>query len=358
LARAASVCVAELQPLFLPTRTMKASGLLPFATPLLPCPRPERMFPPGKARMAVVGFLWFASSSVLSTYADTRFLLIFDSSVAHTVIRFGSSATLGFVTRMLQPKKRTVQETWQLMWGFRVQAACLFAANHMNSMALRLSGITLCCVCKASIPVLTVGLMLLRGKRFEPMIYLSLMPAVLGVTLASISDVKFSWGGLVAALGSALAQTLLNVTSKARLEQLEVSGPDAQFLMAAWCFLASIPMYLLSNSDVPPWSQAMQCPVALGVTILSGAAYHIEYVLNFMFIPCVNPLAFSVTDIARRLTKIVLGACFFHTVLTVPNMVGIVMALGGVLWYSCLKFNGSQDQAGRRKLMRMSSRFF
>jgi len=287
---------------------------------------------------AFVGFLWFVSSAVLSTYANTKFLLVFDSSLAHTVVRFGSSAAFGLVGLLLRPQKRSVQETLRLMWDLRMQALFLLAANHLNSMALQFSGITLCYVCKAGIPVFTVGLMLLHGQRFDPLIYLSLTPAVLGVALASVSDMNFTLSGLAAAVGSALAQTLLNVTSKRRMQQLKVNGPDALFIMATWCFLTSMPMYLLQRQqdtqDVPLFTPSMQLPAAVGVTILAGASYHIEYVLNFMFVPFVSPLAFSVTDIARRLTKIVLGALFFHTALTVPNLVGIVMSLAGVLWYS------------------------
>jgi len=201
----------------------------------------------------------------------------------------------------------------------------------------------------------------LQGKRFELIIYLSLAPVVLGVTLASVSDLNFSLTGLTAALGSALAQTLLNITSKRRMEQLGVNGSDAQFLMATWCFLASVPMYFLQpqqgNSHGPLSVQTLQCPIALGVTILAGTSYHIEYVLNFMFVPLVSPLAFSVTDIARRLTKIILGALFFHSALTVPNAVGVALSLCGVLWYSCLTFKSNQEQAARRKFVPLGTKF-
>merc|ERR1719507_1443609 len=112
--------------------------------------------------------------------------------------------------------------------------------------------------------------------------------------------------------------------------------------MACWCLCASIPMYMLqpqeSSSGGNVFAEALTMPLGLGVMLLTGVAYHLEYVLNFMFVPYVSSLAFSVTDVARRLTKIILGALFFHTALTVSNFTGVVMSLGGVLWFSYLQY--------------------
>mmetsp|Transcript_19331 Transcript_19331/g.58094 ORF Transcript_19331/g.58094 Transcript_19331/m.58094 type:complete len:335 (+) Transcript_19331:206-1210(+) len=290
----------------------------------------------------VIGSLWFASSAVVSTYANTAFLKEFDSPLAHTVVRFTCSALIGLLTAGLQPQRLQLLRTLGLMWSLRLPAMLLLVANLLNSVALRLSGITLCYVCKSGIPVFTVCLMSMQGQYFPAIVYASLMPTVLGVALASASDLDFSLAGLVAALGSALSQTLLNITSKRLLKELHVSGRQAQFLMASCCAVAALPLYLLNSERAPvegkgtvlahvasvPWSGA--------ILVLAGVAYHVEYMLNFMFMPFVSPLAFSITDIARRLTIIVAGAIFFSKDLTALNVIGILLALGGVLWYSVL----------------------
>ena len=63
-----------------------------------------------------------------------------------------------------------------------------------------------------------------QGERFPVSIYLSLIPTVIGVALASASDVSFDPSGLIAAIGSAMAQTLLNVMSKKASEATGVNG--------------------------------------------------------------------------------------------------------------------------------------
>jgi hypothetical protein len=71
--------------------------------------------------------------------------------------------------------------------------------------------------------------------------------------------------------------------------------------------------------------------------LLAALAYHIEYSLNFIFVGFVSPVAFSVCDIARRLGIIVSGAFLFNKTLTSLNVLGILIALAGVLWYSVLE---------------------
>ena len=72
----------------------------------------------------------------------------------------------------------------------------------------------------------------------------------------------------------------------------------------------------------------------LSLMVAAALAYHIEYALNFVFVAYVSPVAFSVCDIARRIAVIIMGAILFNKILTQQNWLGIIIALGGVLWYS------------------------
>lgn len=70
------------------------------------------------------------------------------------------------------------------------------------------------------------------------------------------------------------------------------------------------------------------------LVLLAGLSYALEYGLYFVFVGLVSSLAFSVADIARRLTTIVVGAMMFNKILTSMNILGISLALSGVLAYS------------------------
>ena len=65
----------------------------------------------------------------------------------------------------------------------------------------------------------------------------------------------------------------------------------------------------------------------------------------------VSSVAFSVSDITRRIAIISTGAIVFNKTLTSMNWIGISIALGGVLWYSYL-----DNQQNSKKLTTESTK--
>jgi len=251
------------------------------------------------------------------------------------------SAAIGVACVVVWPGELKLSHFPRHMRGLLLPAACLLTANVLNSLALQLSGITICYVVKSGIPALTVLACMLRGEAFPPAIFVTLIPTILGVALASFSDADYSIGGLLAALGSAIAQTGLNLTSKQALSRLQLSGAEGQCLLTCCCALASLPLSALHNhiataNTTPTQAAADSSPSAWRVAMLivaAGLAYHAEYSLNFAFVRWVSPLAFSVADVARRLAIILTGAALFHKPLTSLNLLGVALALGGVLCF-------------------------
>ena len=208
--------------------------------------------------------------------------------------------------------------------------------------------------------VLNVGqhrLLALQGEHIHRRVIVSLVPTVVGVALASASDAEFCLTGLAAAIGSAIAQTSLNLTSKAALSRLGLSGGDGQILLSSACAVASLPLYLLATgtaqSAAPAPKSAPPPPAvtlrAAGLFLSAGLAYHSEYSLNFSFVRLVRPVAFSVTDVARRLAIIVTGSIIFSKPLTPLNCTGVLLALCGVLCFIAATDNGA---ASKRHKMR------
>ncbi|CAE7527304.1 abcG22 [Symbiodinium sp. KB8] len=256
-------------------------------------------------------------------------------------------------------------------------------ANLLNSMSMMCSGITLTYVVKSLIPFFTVLCCRFRGQHFGLEIYASLLPICMGVSLASATDVDCSLIGLLCALGSSLAQTLLNITSKERIESLKLSGMEAFTVMATICAGLSVPLLWLSYSQDTGNGilSAILSPtdgmplLALQIVSMAAFAYHVEYTLNFLFVALCTPLAFSVTDIVRRLGTICCGAILFSKPMTMLNVLGVVVSLTGVAayttvskraaararseskeWsaqYSALRDGGSEDREKQPDLNRM-----
>ena len=275
---------------------------------------------------------------MFSTWANTAFLQEVGSPALHVAVRFGFSAALGLASIALYPDSIRIAQVPARLPQLAIPAACLLAANMLNSLALKLSGITICYVVKSAIPALTVVACVLRGERFPLAVYLTLLPTIVGVALASLSDSEFSMAGLLAAVGSTCAQTALNLTSKQALSRLGLNGSKGQCLLTCNCALAAVPLCLVANRGSPGGSTTpgglTGSPSRTTVLLAAaGMAYHAEYSLNFAFVRLVSPLAFSVTDVARRLAIILTGAALFRKQLSRTNGMGVGLALGGVLCF-------------------------
>ena len=131
-----------------------------------------------------IGFLWFLSSALFSTWANTTFLITFKDPILHTFIRFIGSSLLGFTSLYFAGDIR-ITDLGTVLVNLVTPAVLLWIANYSNSYALKAAGITLTYIVKACIPVFTVIICSMQGQKFPIMIYISLIPICLGVALAS-----------------------------------------------------------------------------------------------------------------------------------------------------------------------------
>mmetsp|Transcript_127820 Transcript_127820/g.368038 ORF Transcript_127820/g.368038 Transcript_127820/m.368038 type:complete len:467 (+) Transcript_127820:54-1454(+) len=304
------------------------------------------------ARAVVVGLLWIATSALYSTYGNALFLKSYGDPYSHTFLRFALSSGLGL--------SWAISTNSKLLWRFRdvargmlLPSTLLLTANLMNSMGMLRSGLTVTYVVKSLIPFFTVMVCRFRGQRFSYAVYLSLVPVCAGVSLASATDLDFDMSGFVCALVSTLSQTLLNVTSRQRIEDLRLSGAEAFLVMATTCTALSLPLLAVSYYTVPTGlirvlidgggSADLSRPTTAGaIVVLASFAYFVEYMLNFAYVPLCSSLAFSVTDITRRLGSILAGAALFSKPLGPLNILGVLISLLGVISYTLVAKVGGE----------------
>jgi len=153
-----------------------------------------------------------------------------------------------------------------------------------------------------------------------------------------------------------MAQTLLNISSKERIQTLKLSGMEAFTVMATVCTLLSLPLLAVSYAKdeghgVVTALNASSSPClpgkAVQVIAMAALAYHVEYTLNFLFIALCHPLAFSVTDIVRRLGTICCGAVLFNKPMSFWNALGVVISLTGVVAYTLVSRRIAQAERAK-----------
>jgi hypothetical protein len=301
-----------------------------------------------------VGAVWMLSSALCTTYSTTKFLKYspklnseqrggspLSRAALLTVLRFGGSLALGLLAHPNWKVYERVIETWNLLPTFAWPALFLFVANYSNSISLSRIGISLTYTSKCAIPLITLILtVLLDGTNALPSlpVLLTLIPIGLGIATASWNHPNFELIGLLAAFVSCTSQSALNVTTKRIMKNMHVAGPVAQRTMVAvgLVIASAMALFQLSSHQRSTKNETESLPPAW-LAALAVTAYHVEYVLSFVFVTMVAPITYSASDAVRRLGIIISGHFMFGGPAFTPlNIAGIGMALSGALAYSFL----------------------
>jgi Triose-phosphate Transporter family len=301
-----------------------------------------------------VGAAWMLSSALFTTYSTTKFLrysppvkldkvkyVPLSRAALLTLFRFGGSLALGLLLHPNFEIMNRIAETWKILPTFAIPALFLFIANYANSISLTRIGISLTYTSKCAIPLITLILtVLLDGIQALPPlpVLLSLLPIGLGIAAASWSHPHFELVGFLAALTSCASQSALNVTTQRIMKRMNVAGPLAQRAMVTvgLVIASSMSLYQIISRSNPDRKELEARPPGW-LTAMAVSAYHVEYVLSFMFVKMVAPITYSATDAVRRLAIILAGQYMFGgPAFTRLNIFGIAMALGGAVTYSVL----------------------
>jgi solute carrier family 35 protein E1 len=232
-------------------------------------------------------------------------------------------------------------------------ALCHTGVHVGAVIALGAGAVSFAHIVKASEPVVTCGLnALLLGQVLPLPVYLTLLPIIGGVAIASMKELSFT----VLALASAM---LSNVSSAARgvLSKKTMSGKqigenlDAQNLYAvltAMSTLILVPLMLaIEGTQFIP---AFKGVVAAGsftnkslatLLALGGATYYAYNEVAFLALGKVNPVTHAVGNTIKRVVIIVASVVAFKTPMSTGSIIGSSIAIFGTLLYS-LAMNASK----------------
>lgn len=232
-------------------------------------------------------------------------------------------------------------------------ALCHTGVHVGAVIALGAGAVSFAHIVKASEPVVTCIMnFLLLGQVLPLPVYLTLLPIIGGVAIASMKELSFT----VLALASAM---LSNVSSAARgvLSKKTMSGKkigenlDAQNLYAvltAMSTLILIPMMLAIEGT--GFFAAFKGLVGAGdftnkslaaLLALGGATYYAYNEVAFLALGKVNPVTHAVGNTIKRVVIIIASVVAFKTPMSTGSIIGSSIAIAGTLLYS-LAMNASK----------------
>jgi len=203
-------------------------------------------------------------------------------------------------------------------------------------------------IIKASEPVVSAALsFLLLGAVSSWQTYLTLVPIVGGVALASLKELSFTWVGFIAAMGSNLSSALRGILAKKTMGAGVGENMTEANLYAVLTILAFIAMVPIALIVEPPAAIAACVNAALGsgltsaylwkMSILSGAFYYLYNEVAFLALGRVNPVTHAVGNTIKRVVIIIASVIAFKTPISTLGIIGSTIAILGTLLYSLAK---------------------
>jgi len=229
-------------------------------------------------------------------------------------------------------------------------SAFFLAATHVGGViSFGAGAISFTHVLKATEPVWTVLLSAVFFKEFLPVpIYLSLVPIIGGVALASMKELSFTWVSFIAGTLSAVTSASKAILSKKVLDGKPLGEnltPANMFavLTILGCFMI-LPASLCIEGPATvsvAWNNARAAGYSaahlwslLGV---SGFLYYIYNEVAFLALSEVAPVTHAVTNTVKRVVIILASVVVFKTKITLLGSVGSGLAILGALLYSLAK---------------------
>lgn len=227
---------------------------------------------------------------------------------------------------------------------------------HVGAViALGAGAVSFAHIVKASEPVVTCLLnFLFLGQVLPTQVYLTLLPIIGGVAIASMKELSFTYLALAAAMLSNLSSSARGVLSKKTMTGKKIGeNLDAQNLYAVLTGLSSIiliPLMLaFEGTSFFPAAKALIdggefTKKSLSILVaLSGACYYAYNEVAFLALGKVNPVTHAVGNTIKRVVIIVASVIAFKAPMSQGSIIGSTIAIAGTLLYS-LAMNASKKK--------------
>mmetsp|Transcript_296 Transcript_296/g.396 ORF Transcript_296/g.396 Transcript_296/m.396 type:complete len:383 (+) Transcript_296:109-1257(+) len=225
--------------------------------------------------------------------------------------------------------------------------AVLHTLTHLGAVvSLGAGAVSFTHIVKAAEPAVSAALSAIFLKSFLPIpVYLSLLPVMGGVALASLTELSFSWLSFGAAMVSNVASASRGIVGKKSMGEPQGKNMNAANLYAVMTILASIfclPLALvLEGSKIQSVLQGIQAAglgKTLGIqTVLSALFYYLYNEVAFLTLDKVAPVTHALGNTIKRVVIILASVVVFGTTMTTQGILGSAIAIGGVLLYSLAK---------------------
>lgn len=217
----------------------------------------------------------------------------------------------------------------------------LFTLNiAMSNVSLGLVSVPFHQVMRSTCPIVTILIIrVLYGKEYSIKTYLSMIPLVLGVALATARDYHFSMLGFVLTLaGVVLASVKTVATNRLMTGSLALSAPEVLLRMSPLAAVQCL-VYAFFVGEVDQVREnyaagGLPSPMFAAALVLNASFALLLNFVSFQTNKIAGPLTMSICGNAKQVLTIALGILLFNVQVGPSGYCGLLIALGGAAWYS------------------------
>mmetsp|Transcript_5366 Transcript_5366/g.6982 ORF Transcript_5366/g.6982 Transcript_5366/m.6982 type:complete len:398 (+) Transcript_5366:70-1263(+) len=228
-------------------------------------------------------------------------------------------------------------------------ALCHLGTHIGAVLSLGAGAVSFTHIVKASEPVVSAVLSALFLKQVLPLpVYLSLLPVIGGVGLASLKELSFSWMAFGTAMLSNVASASRAILSKTVMsgkplgENLTPLNLYAVLTMISFTLLLPMSLFVETPAQISKaWSNAVASGTSpqelVQMVSLSGLFYYLYNEVAFLALSEVAPITHAVGNTIKRVVIIIASVLVFQNPLSSLGALGSFIAIAGTLLYSIAK---------------------
>ncbi|CAG5107407.1 Oidioi.mRNA.OKI2018_I69.chr1.g3305.t1.cds [Oikopleura dioica] len=191
-------------------------------------------------------------------------------------------------------------------------------------------------------PIFVLLLGRIIWKERQPLkIYLSVIPIIIGIAMATISELNFNMIGTIAAFASTIGFALQNLYTKKSLRDLNIHQHVLLQHLTFYGFFMLLTLWLFT--DMPKIMDAdhknLSVHSIITLLFISGVCSLLQNLTAFSVMALVSTVSYSVASATKRVVVIAVSLLTLKNPVNAFNVGGMVMACCGVFLYNRVKTN-------------------